>query len=194
MRRLAGCGGDRDAGHGRGRPDRGGARPAGRRSAGSGGSVALREREHGIALCDVQLFALQRLVMLHARDAPVDEELDRDGMVQLLTALIAVPGTVLSPAEFGLGLPLDTDAPADPADDVWLRFFVGTGAMTTHGSFDHSIARARLLYQVIAVRPRRESRRTTARSTSGCAARTTASVSRSCRRSASRCSPGSTRR
>lgn len=113
----------------------------------------LREREHGIAVSDVQIFALQRLVMLHARDAPVDEELDRDGLVQLLAALIAVPGTVLSPAEFGLGLPLDTDTPADPADEVWLRFFVGTGAMTTHGSFDHSIARARLLYQVIANSP-----------------------------------------
>lgn len=113
----------------------------------------LREREHGVAVSDVQLFALQRLVMLHARDAPVDEELDRNGMAQLMGAMIAVPGTVLSPAEFGLGLPLDTDAPADPADDVWLRFFVGTGASTKEGSFDHSIARARLLYHVIANSP-----------------------------------------
>jgi hypothetical protein len=57
----------------------------------------LHEREHGGALCDGQPFALQRLVVLHARDAPVDEELDWDGMVKPLTALIAVPGTVLTP-------------------------------------------------------------------------------------------------
>ncbi len=113
----------------------------------------LRERERGVILCDTQLFALQRLIVLHARDADVEEELDQDGMVSLLTALIAVPGTILGAADTDLGVPLDPDAPVDVADEEWLRFFVGTGGLTTNSSLDHAVARARLLYKVIANSP-----------------------------------------
>ena len=72
-----------------------------------------------VALSEPQLFALQRLLVLHARDDAA--ELTPEEEVWLRIALAAIPGTILKAA--------DEDADVEGREDVsheeWLRFFIG---------------------------------------------------------------------
>jgi hypothetical protein len=97
-----------------------------------------------VAISEPQLFALQRLLVLHARDDAA--ELTPDEHVQLRIALAAIPGTILKAA--------DDEAQVEGRDDVtheeWLRFFIASGGLHQNAAFDHALARAHRIYHVIA--------------------------------------------
>ena len=97
-----------------------------------------------VALSEPQLFALQRLLVLHARDDAA--ELTPEEEVWLRIALAAIPGTILKAA--------DEDADVEGREDVsheeWLRFFIASGGLHENAAFDHALARAHRIYHEIA--------------------------------------------
>lgn len=102
-----------------------------------------------VAISEPQLFALQRLLVLHARDDTA--ELTADEHVQLRIALAGIPGTILKAADDDTRIE-ERDAPAVSNED-WLRFFIGSGGLTHHAALDHALARAYRIYHVIANSP-----------------------------------------
>ena len=110
------------------------------------GELFLRSRDGRAAIfSEQQLFALQRLLVLHAADVDADD-LTPDQNVALRLVLFFVPGTVLQD-ELGLEA---ADAPERVDDERWLRYFVGNGGFVAHGSLRHDLARAHRLYEGIA--------------------------------------------
>jgi hypothetical protein len=97
-----------------------------------------------VALSEPQLFALQRLLVLHARDDAA--ELTPEEQVWLRIALAGIPGTILKAA--------DEDADVEGREDVsheeWLRFFIASGGLHENAAFDHALARAHRIYHEIA--------------------------------------------
>ena len=83
-----------------------------------------------VLFSEQQLFALQRLLIIHARDVPLDDESPDEDIFGFLRALVAIPGSMLDPdieqlAHGGDDLPL--------ADEAWLTFFVGHGGLLGRG-------------------------------------------------------------
>jgi hypothetical protein len=110
------------------------------------GDLFLRSRHDQAAIfSEQQLFALQRLLVLHAAsdEAP---DLTQDQHIALRLALFYLPGTVLQ-EELALEA---AEAPERVDDERWLRYFVGNGGFAAHGWLKHDMARAHRLYEVIA--------------------------------------------
>jgi hypothetical protein len=112
---------------------------------------ALREfNGRAVAISEPQLFALQRLLVIHAReDAAGDLTPAEHAAVR--TALAAIPGTILNAADEDMRIE-ERDA-ADITTEDWLRFFIGSGGLTRNVAFDHALARAHRIYGVIANSP-----------------------------------------
>ena len=109
------------------------------------GEILLQRGERRTIFSEQQLFALQRLLVLEAGDRTVDE-LSNDEHMAIRLALFYIPGTVIQLDE-DLG---DDDDPAAVEDERWLRYFVGNGGLVGHATIRHELARAHLLYEVIA--------------------------------------------
>lgn len=107
------------------------------------GEAFLRSNERAAIFSEQQLFALQRLLVLHASDEQAND-LTPDQNASLRLALFFVPGTVLATHD-----DLDT-APESLADERWLRYFVSNGGFAAHGWLLHDMARAHELYEVAA--------------------------------------------
>jgi hypothetical protein len=105
---------------------------------------------HAVAICEPQLFALQRLLVVHAREDAADD-LTPAEKAAIRTALAAIPGTILDAADADARIH-ERDA-ADIATEEWLRFFIGSGGLTQNAAFDHALARAHRIYGVIANSP-----------------------------------------
>src|SRR6266508_4186752 len=82
------------------------------------GQIWLREEEQRALFSEQQLFALQRLVVLHARDSEASD-LTPEEQEWIRVALLWTPDAVLDPK-----LGIDEDEQADLTDERWLRFFV----------------------------------------------------------------------
>jgi hypothetical protein len=108
------------------------------------GDLWLAGNERGAIFSEQQLFALQRLLVLHASDDEADD-LTPDQHAALRMALLFVPGTVLSTHDEELA-----DAPDVLDDERWLRYFVGNGGFAAHGWLKHDMPRAHMLYEVLA--------------------------------------------
>jgi hypothetical protein len=106
-------------------------------------ALFLRANEGGAIFSEQQLFALQRLLVLHARDEPAD--LTPEENVSLRLALLYVPGTLLAADP-----DLAEEAPTSVEDERWVRYFVGNGGLVGHGSLKHDLARAHGMYDLIA--------------------------------------------
>ena len=107
------------------------------------GDCFLREHENGVIFFEQQVFALQRLLVLHAANEHADALTDEQQRL-LKLALMYVPGAVLGTDE-------DVQTASDyVADERWLRYFVGNGGFAAHGSLMHEMARAHRMYEVIA--------------------------------------------
>jgi hypothetical protein len=104
---------------------------------------------HAVAISEPQLFALQRLLVLHARDDAA--ELTPEDHALLRTALTAIPGTILKAADEDTRI--EERDPGDITTEEWLRFFIGSGGLTQNAAFDHALARAHRIYGVIANSP-----------------------------------------
>ena len=103
----------------------------------------LNAHERGALFFEQQLFALQRLLVLHASDEEADD-LTPKQHVALRSALLYIPGTILSMDEEM------AEAPELVEDERWLRYFVGNGGFVAHGSLMHEMARAHRMYEVVA--------------------------------------------
>jgi hypothetical protein len=107
-------------------------------------AMFLRAHENGVIVSEQQLFALQRLLVLHARDVAADD-LTAGEQTSLRTALLYLPGTILdADGDLGEG---DIDS---IEDERWVRYFIGNGGLAAHGSIKHDLARAHRMYEVIA--------------------------------------------
>jgi len=95
-----------------------------------------------------QVFALQRLLLLHADDRPA-EDLTPHERAQLTWGLLFIPDAFLDP-ELLADQRLST---ADLADERMVRFFVAHGGLSSHAAFRHELARAYRLYHVIGRSP-----------------------------------------
>ena len=73
------------------------------------------------------------MILLNARDGPVDAEHTQDEYVALVAALIAVPGSLLT-----LGVDVD-EQPAPVEDEQWMRFFVGHGGFVGRGALRNEL-------------------------------------------------------
>jgi hypothetical protein len=102
-----------------------------------------------VAISEPQLFALQRLLVLYARDDTAD--LTRAEDAELRTALAAIPGTILNAADDDMGI--EERNLTEISIEEWLRFFIGSGGLTQNAAFDHAFARAHRIYHVIANSP-----------------------------------------
>ncbi len=103
----------------------------------------LRAHERGVVISEQQLFALQRLLILHARDVDADD-LSPDELDSIRLALFFLPGTVLDAGQSVVGDATDVD------DERWLRYFVGNGGLVERRALGHDLARAHRMYDVIA--------------------------------------------
>lgn len=101
-----------------------------------------------VAVSEPQLFALQRLLVLHAREGREGDELTVEEHGALRTALAGIPGTILKAADEDTRV--EEREPGDITNEEWLRFFIGSGGLTQHAAFDHALARAHRIYHVIA--------------------------------------------
>jgi hypothetical protein len=110
-------------------------------------ATLLRGNPRKTVFSEQQIFALQRLLVLHARDEAGDSLSDEESE-RLRWALLWVPDTILD-AE----LNLEADEDFNLEDERWLRFFVGHGGLASHGSLRHELARAHRIYAVIAKSP-----------------------------------------
>lgn len=108
------------------------------------GERFLRENERAAIFSEQQLFALQRLLVLHASDEETDA-LTPEQDIDLRLALFYTPGTVLT-----LDDDLETAEPESIDDERWVRYFIGNGGFAAHGWLKHDVARARRIYEVIA--------------------------------------------
>jgi hypothetical protein len=106
---------------------------------------AWMQQERRVVFSEQQLFALQRLVMLHARDSAVDEQFSEQEHLLLRIALAAVPGSVLGPQMEALE---EADA---IEDEEWVRYFIGHGGFIGgQGGLRNEIGRAHRLYAELA--------------------------------------------
>jgi hypothetical protein len=102
----------------------------------------LRSRDRVAIFTEQQLFALQRLLVLHASDELADD-LSPEQYDNIRLALFYIPGTVLQ------------DEVGDPepeyvSDPYWLRRFVSLGSFAAANNVKHDLARTHRLYSVIA--------------------------------------------
>jgi len=111
---------------------------------GAAGDCFLRAHGRGSIFFEQQLFALQRLLVLHASDEET-ADLTQEQHVSLRTALLYLPGTLLRADD-----EMIETAPELVDDERWLRYFVGNGGFVAHGSLMHDMARAHRMYEVIA--------------------------------------------
>jgi hypothetical protein len=105
----------------------------------------LRRFPRRALFTEQQVFAMQRLLLLHAEDRPADD-LSRREQAKLLMVLLWIPDRFLDPD-------LDVDERLtgwDLDDDRLLRFFVTHSTLASHTAFRHELARAHRLYAVIA--------------------------------------------
>lgn len=110
-------------------------------------ATIVRDNPRRALFTEQQLFALQRLLVLHAREDDADDLTPEEYEV-LRWILLWVPDTILDP---DLALASDDEGEeADLADERWLRFFVGHGGLAIHNSLRHELARAHRMYEVIA--------------------------------------------
>jgi hypothetical protein len=112
------------------------------------GEIWLREEPRRALFSEQQLFALQRLAVLHARDDDADD-LTQEEQVRIRLALLWTPDAVLG-APLGPDLEIHEEEETDLTDERWLRFFVGTGGLVSHASLRHELPRAHRMYAVIA--------------------------------------------
>lgn len=103
---------------------------------------------HAVVISEPQLFALQRLLVLHAREDNADD-LTPEQHAALRTALASIPGTILKEADEDTRVH-EQDGIDHLAPEEWLRFFIGSGGLTQNAAFDHALARAHRIYSVIA--------------------------------------------
>ena len=85
---------------------------------------ALREVPERVVFSEPQLFALQRLLVLHADDSE-GEGLTEAQAAMLIRALFTVPDAILDEA---LGDAAGVDG-SDPEDEIWIRLFIGNGGL-----------------------------------------------------------------
>ncbi len=107
--------------------------------------ILLRRFPRRSLFSEQQAFVFQRLLMLHA-DARNAEDLTEDEQARLLVAFLWIPDTMVDPD-------LETDEGLtdwELADERLLRFFVANGGLAGRASFRNELARAHLLYEVIA--------------------------------------------
>jgi hypothetical protein len=109
------------------------------------GAAMLRAFPRRTLFSEEQVFALQRLLLVHGKDEPA-EDLTPNERARLLWAALFIPDAFLDPE-------LDADqrlTSMDLADERMLRFFVANGGLASHTAFRHELARAYRLYHVIA--------------------------------------------
>ena len=108
----------------------------------------LRRKPQVVVLSHPQLFALQRLLVLEAGADEVADALSPEAASLLMHALFAVPDTILSEALD------DADHPRadsfDPADEMWLRLFVGNGGLVNVDTPQYELARGHRLFGELA--------------------------------------------
>ncbi len=102
----------------------------------------LETNSHMAAITEQQLFALQRLLVLHARESP--DTLTNDDVESLRMALFLIPDTVLTDEVEEAGLDH-----AGVLDERWLRIFIAHGGLLRGGSVAHEIARQHRMFNVI---------------------------------------------
>lgn len=99
-----------------------------------------------VVFSEQQLFTLQRLLILHARDVPLDGDTTDEDFLGFLKALVAIPGSMLSAdrdfAEAGDDVPI--------SDERWLSFFAGHGGLLGQAGLVHALGSAHHLYEVLA--------------------------------------------
>jgi hypothetical protein len=110
---------------------------------GAAGDCFLNAHENGAVFFEQQLFALQRLLVLHASNEEAPALADEHLRV-LKTVLLYIPGTILASDDDM------TDASEFVEDERWLQYFIGNGGFVAHGSLMHEMARAHRMYEVIA--------------------------------------------
>jgi hypothetical protein len=103
----------------------------------------LNAHSNGVIFSEQQLFATQRLLVMHASDEPANS-LTPEQLASLTLALLYVPGTVLT-EEDDLAV-----APEYVGEERWLRYFVGMGGFVANGWLKHEMARSHQLYSVFA--------------------------------------------
>jgi hypothetical protein len=109
------------------------------------GEVLLRQNPRMVIFSEQQLFALQRLLVLHADDR-MAEDFTADEHIAFRLALLYIPGTILDvDAELGL-----EEGPDAVDDERWLRYFIGSGGLAGHASLRHELVRAHRMYVTIA--------------------------------------------
>jgi hypothetical protein len=109
------------------------------------GELLLREQPRRALFSEQQAFALQRLLLLHAEDRPA-EDLTEEEQARLLWACLWIPDAILDP-----DLTADATLPGwELADERFLRFFVASGGLAGRTAFKHELARAHVLYHVVA--------------------------------------------
>jgi len=102
----------------------------------------LDAHPNGVIFSEQQLFATQRLLVMHASSEP-GSSLTPQQLASLTLALFYVPGTVLTED--------DLSAASDYVEEErWLRYFVGMGGFVANGWLKHEMARAHQLYSVLA--------------------------------------------
>ena len=107
--------------------------------------VLLKKSPRRSLFSEQQAFAFQRLLMLHAKDAPA-EDLTREELARLLWAFLWIPDAVLDP-----DLAVDERLTGwELHDERLLRFFVSNGGLATHTALRHELARGHRMYAVIA--------------------------------------------
>jgi hypothetical protein len=110
--------------------------------------VFLRRSPHHMLFSEQQLFALQKLLILHSPDGDPNADLSEAEYRGLMISLAAVPGTILrTPETDELA---QESASMEVADMRWLRLFLGHGGLIGTGSLKHEVGRAHHLYEVLA--------------------------------------------
>jgi hypothetical protein len=106
----------------------------------------VKDEPQRVLFSEQQIFALQRLIVLNARDGDPEAAFSDEEWIALVAALFAVPGSLLSPG-------VDVDEAASVEDEQWMRFFVGHGGLVGRGALRNEFGRAHRLYEEIAASP-----------------------------------------